>query len=996
MRGVFGLAPGEDFACGLVEGLVARFGDGLPHELGQTVVLVNSQRMARAIRSAFDAGAPGFVPRLMLVTDAGRLLPAFAPAVAAAPLRRRLELARAVGQLLERQPDLAARAAAFDLADSLAALFDEMSGEGVDPAVLDGLDVSDQSGHWERARLFIRGVREIVGGVDAPDDAAAVLRADVLALAQHWRHSPPAYPVIVAGSTGSRGTTYELMRAVAALPRGAVVLPGYDFAMPAEAWAALEDPLRTQDHPQYRYARLVADLGLSPQDVARWTSPEAEPPRIAARNRLLSLALRPAPVTDCWLREGPALEGLPEATADLTVLLAPSPRLEALSIALRLRKAVHDRESAALITPDRVLSRQVSAFLTDWGIAPDDSAGMPLHLSAPGRFWRHVGALFSARPDRADTINLLVLLKHPLTHSARERGAHLLHTREFELFLRGREIPFCSADTLDAFAGHRPEAVAWVGWVKELLFAEELWPDMSGRYPLSRWLALHETLAQRLVLGVDEEDAPEMAEVNAAQGETALPLWRGEDGRTLRELLTALGAAAEAAGAVNAYDYKALIEALLAQGEVRSVEVGHPLLRILGTLEARVGGHDLVILAGLNEGVWPAMPTPDPWLNRTMRLNAGLLLPDRQVGLSAHDFQQGVGAREVWLSRSVRSEDAQTVPSRWLNRLLNLLNGLPTQGGEELVEEMVARGESWVKLARRLEQVAPVESAPRPSPRPPVAMRPARLSVTEIRTLIRDPYAIYARHVLKLRPLNPLRVLPTQRLRGIALHEVLERFMRAEIAPDGGDAYERLQVLCEEVMGEQVPWEATRLGWQARFAAVSEVFLQQETARQQRAVFGDAELRGRLQMSAPDFTLTGTADRIDIASGALFLYDYKSGALPGKMALSEYDKQLPLLAAMARGGAFAELGVREVAGVAYIGVGSDGGEKPVELPEPEAFLEQFRTLLRRYTDESLGYTARRALHDPDAFGEYDHLARFGEWDLWDLPEEAPSQGEVTP
>jgi ATP-dependent helicase/nuclease subunit B len=37
----------------------------------------------------------------------------------------------------------------------------------------------------------------------------------------------------------------------------------------------------------------------------------------------------------------------------------------------------------------------------------------------------------------------------------------------------------------------------------------------------------------------------------------------------------------------------------------------------------------------------------------------------------------------------------------------------------------------------------------RPSPRPPVAARPRSLSVTEIKTLIRDPYAIYARHVLR-------------------------------------------------------------------------------------------------------------------------------------------------------------------------------------------------------------------------------------------------------
>jgi ATP-dependent helicase/nuclease subunit B len=192
-----------------------------------------------------------------------------------------------------------------------------------------------------------------------------------------------------------------------------------------------------------------------------------------------------------------------------------------------------------------------------------------------------------------------------------------------------------------------------------------------------------------------------------------------------------------------------------------------------------VQGADLVVLGGLNDGTWPAQPPPDPWLNRAMRKAAGLLLPERKIGLSAHDFQQGIAAPSVVLSRSKRGAEAQTVPSRWMNRLVNLMEGLPGRGGPDALKMMRDRGKHWLAMAEAYAapkaQVAP---AIRPSPRPPVAVRPRQLSITEIQKLIRDPYAIYARHVLRLAPLDPLRPEADPRLRGTVLHKILETYLR--------------------------------------------------------------------------------------------------------------------------------------------------------------------------------------------------------------------------
>ncbi|MEL6991495.1 MAG: double-strand break repair protein AddB, partial [Pseudomonadota bacterium] len=139
-------------------------------------------------------------------------------------------------------------------------------------------------------------------------------------------------------------------------------------------------------------------------------------------------------------------------------------------------------------------------------------------------------------------------------------------------------------------------------------------------------------------------------------------LWDGDAGREALKIVSDLAENADAGGRMRPGDYAALFHSLLSLGQVRNAQDPHPNIMIWGTLEARVQGADVIILAGLNEGSWPEVPTPDPWLNRDMRRQMGLLLPDRRIGLSAHDFQQAVLNKEVWLTRSVRSDDAETVP----------------------------------------------------------------------------------------------------------------------------------------------------------------------------------------------------------------------------------------------------------------------------------------------------------------------------------------------
>ena len=145
---VFGIAPGVDFPRALVDGLRTRFADRPPEDLARVELILNSARMQRRVVEAFNNGPDSLLPRLHLLSDYGSA--AFASDIPApvSPLRRRFELVRLIAQLLEAQPDLAARASLYDLADSLATLMSEMNGEGVTAEDIEALDISDQSGHW--------------------------------------------------------------------------------------------------------------------------------------------------------------------------------------------------------------------------------------------------------------------------------------------------------------------------------------------------------------------------------------------------------------------------------------------------------------------------------------------------------------------------------------------------------------------------------------------------------------------------------------------------------------------------------------------------------------------------------------------------------------------------------------------------------------------------------------------------------------------------------
>lgn len=973
---VFGLPPGVDFSRALIAGLAARLDGHPPEAMARVEIWVNTERARRNLIAELASGPPRLLPRIRTLADLAqdtrlpRALPAPVP-----DLRRALELARLIARLIAADPGLAPETAAFDLAESLADLMDEMQGEGVDPAALSRIDAEDHAAHWQRSLRFL----DILTGYLAragTTDAQGRLRHAAEALGALWSAAPAAHPIIVAGSTGSRGATRRFMAAVARLPQGALVLPGYDADLPPAVWERLgSGEAGAADHPQFGFRQLADALGFAPGDVARWHDTAAPAP---ARNALVSLAMRPAPVTDQWRAEGARLvPTLDRAVTGLTWVEADGAREEARAVALALRRAAGSGIRAALVTPDRVLARRVKGELGRWGLIPDDSAGRPLALTPPGVFLRCLAQLMGAQltPEA-----LLVLLKHPLTASSPDqRGAHLCLARRIEMDILRGGSPVVKIEALHRWAAQQTEGAAardWTDWI-----ARSLAPLLAaGPAPLGARVALHRTAAEALAAG------PEGG---------AHRLWDREAGQQALALMTALAGEAETFGAIRAPEYRALLRNLMAARDVpEEAVVTHGSIAIWGTLEARVQSADLVILGGLNDGIWPRLPDADPWLSRTMRTSLGLPSPERRIGLSAHDFQQAAGAAQVMLTRATRDAEAPTVAARWLLRLENLLGGLEPQGAAALA---TARGRGQALLADAAAIDRPqtrVPPARRPAPRPPRSARPTALSVTQIEKLVRDPYAIYARKVLRLRPLDPPGMVADPRLRGMVLHAVLEAFLDAlEVHALGADPAQDPSAVfartADAVLARMVPWPAMRAIWRARLDRAAAWIIAGEAERRLRGIPRAREIRGRRSIAAlpAPFAVTAEADRIDMAPDGYAIYDYKSGSLPSAKQANLFDLQLWLEAAIAEAGGFEGLPPAPVRHLELIGIAE---QKILALDTTSARIAEIWTRLSRliaaYQDAATGFTARLRPYRIVFSGDYDHLSRLGEWADGDPPD----------
>ncbi|MEM6490100.1 MAG: PD-(D/E)XK nuclease family protein [Pseudomonadota bacterium] len=463
-------------------------------------------------------------------------------------------------------------------------------------------------------------------------------------------------------------------------------------------------------------------------------------------------------------------------------------------------------------------------------------------------------------------------------------------------------------------------------------------------------------------------------------------LWDKPDGRAMAALLDGLAAAASVEDpGLPGQAYPALVDTLARARTARpDPRTPHPRVAIWGTIEARVAAADLTILAGLAEGGWPATADTGPWLNRPMRATLGLPSPEREIGLSAHDFLQAACRPDVVLTRAETVAGTPQVPARWLVRLTTLLQGTAPQA----LAAMRARGRAWLDLVPTLAEHPPLPRAPRPCPAPPLALRPRRLSATGLERLIRDPYAVYARYVLGLCPLDPLGAAPDARDRGEILHAVMHRFVAETRAglPASEDAVARLMAIADALLPALCPRPDLRRLWRGRLERAAPALVAREAALRALARPAAAEIEGTLTLALAGgpFTLTARIDRVDTAAGGgARLYDYKAAQVPSDKQVGTFQHQVTLAALMAADGGIEALPMAWPEGGGYLSLSSERTTDLAVAFTTAAGLEAYRADLVRtlapYDDPAHGYLSWRAMHSVDDMGDYDHLARRAEW-----------------
>jgi double-strand break repair protein AddB len=957
LTGLAGVAPGQDFVRVVYDRLISTLGHEPPESMARTTVLVPTRRMQRRLKALFVEDGACLLPRFGLVSDVSALLPVPAPQSPVPWLRRLLDVKALVDRLIALD-DRLSESASVDLSQSLVALLDEMHGEGVPFDALEDLNPGIESDHWDRNLSFLRAIKDYVTALPSEiTDGEALHRRNVETLCAEWQENGLGSRIVLAGSTGSRATTRMLMSALIQQPLGCVVLPGFDFGLPEDVWASLSSDAAYEDHPQFRFAAFLKDAGCSATDVAQWGESGAN-----AANDLISLSLRPAPVTDKWLIEGPKLGHLEDATRHLTLVEAKEPREEARAIAMGIRAALEDGKSIAVISPDATLSRRIAAALTTWNITPDDSGGVPLGLTPGGRFLRHV---LQIAEHTDDAVKLFALLKHPFTHKGDGRGPHMLATQEFEFYIRRKRIATVTPACIHQFGESKAEFAGWCDWLVAGLASVKA-PDAQD---VGAHFDNHTVIAQAFL---------------GAEGWAAL--LKDEAGDRIADILRNFGDLRDVTMPIPRQDYRRLFEAALSAETVRPTVTARPDVMIWGTLEARVQGADVVVLAGLNEGIWPQHPKSDPWLNRSMRAELGLLLPERQIGLAAHDYQQAIAARQVILTRSLRATGSETVPSRWLNRLTNLLNGLPQNGGKTALTNMKQRGHQLVIDAAAQEQ--PDDKTPdpkRPAPIPPVDVRPLEFGVTEIQKLIRDPYDIYARRILRLSQLDPFNPDQDIREKGIVFHKIMELFLHPDHPfDDAAPQRDRLRKIASQVFAANTIGPVNAADWMAHLDGIADWLIAGEQQRRKESLGAKLEVKGTYPVPQTRHVLIGKADRIDQTDDDLaVIYDYKTGKPPEKKDIKYYDRQLVLEALMLEAGGFKDLPARPVDHVAHISLSRTPAVEAISLDGPYDLVTvsgELAQLLNGFDDPNKGYLARRARQKQRFEGDFDHLSRFGEWD----------------
>jgi ATP-dependent helicase/nuclease subunit B len=955
--------------------------------LSRWTILVPNRRSARALSQTFlrlSGKRALLLPRIKPIGDIDEDiladgLPEEGVEDAISPLSHLHALLDLVLQWAKRNPQselaqdvLQSGSQAFALAQSLQQLVNQLETEDADPSALKGVYTLDLAGHRENILdLLALVTRDLPALLQSKNLIGPSARRNLLIRLEAQRITKREHkdPIIAAGSTGTNPATRDLLKAIALDPLGAVVLPGVDRAMDDEAWKAI-----TAEHPQFALHTMLREWGVARGDVQELGQPQGQ------RMWLLREALVPAAVSDQWAER---LKGKAQSVIDplapLEMVEAATREEEADVIALRLCRHFKIGEgNAALITPDRDLATRVKAILAGWDISIDDSAGEPLLHQGRAAL---VHLLLRAVAEEFAAPQLFALLYHEDCSFGSPRDEHLRRVRALEL-TAFRGVPGKPG------LQHLPRLIAnrKVTLAKDTHFhplVKALTPDdWTSAETLAATL---DALLTPLLDSVDRGFAEHLNRLQGVLDALAPPnekLSQADD--AFETVFAALKESSQWHPVTSLAKAQHAILHALSRETLRAPLQGESKLSIYGLAEARLVDVSLAVLGGLVEGVWPAHPDTGPWVNRPMRTEIKLQQPEREIGVTAHDFAQAMGHQQVMITWPRKLKGAPATPSRWVLRLQAMMEATGLKPKDFLRDDLQ-------KLSAKLREKGTLTPIRRPQVTPPVSKRPTQFSVTRVEKLVRDSYWIYANRILNLKPLDDVGRDMDAALRGTIIHEAIQQWTKTFAQVPAGDRLQLLLAKGEEAFGPYMDLPEVSRFWWPRFKRMAEEFVPLDEAMRSDVIGTRTEVSGKMSFDAAnvEHTLTAQADRIDILdNAALRIIDYKSGQLPTmKQVTTGFAPQLTLEGAIAQHKGFQTIEGTKLDDVLYIGVG--GGRNGVDIrklsdssnveDESRKAFAKLAALLAAFQSETTPYIPLHNVEKEEDGSDYDHLSRRLEW-----------------
>lgn len=839
------------------------------------------------------------------------------------PSRRRLLLATLIEKFRYSERGMGADLA-LKWADKLTAILDEMRTHDVNLKTLKEIGpVSGHAEHWEKIHTFLSLVSNHWDSILEEEQAVESItwqKRILDAYAHFLKTQGTRKPIMIAGSLGTIPSTANLIQAISKLPNGVVVLPGLEKIKQKE-------PVSPR-HPQFFLFALLEKLDINPCHVEYLTDTQHFD-------------------TDTSCHKKSEFQGIEIQCENLSYMEASDQAEEARLVAISIRKALEEgKKKIVCVATDQALLKRINTELEVWDIVPLSPQSRSLIDTNLGSFL-HLVTLGLSNPF--PVVALASLCKHALSKKTEDWNL-------FERYILRKWTGSYSLQALDYAVQRAENQMDLDTWNQVADFynqLKKLLMDRDGTHSLKyylkkidtflRWLAEHDEPAESLFLILCPEEA-----------ESFQTLW--EDLHKSGDL--------EIVHPQNLSD----VFFTLLQQPYQALVGGHTQeVLLLPPADARFIDADLKILAGLNEGVWPLEPPKDPFFTYNMRQSLKLPPLESKIGQSAHDFLSCLcGPGDKLITRSLRIGGVPSIPSRFLSYLhLGLKRkGLKLHSSNELKQ--------W---SRDLYLPPQKITLGIPAPCPPANLRPNRLSVTEIGLLLKDPYSIYAKHILKLTELNFFSNQHQYRSFGIFVHECLHEWNRDFNKTEAPSFLNRAKFLFGLHFGS---WEENRFWWEKFLNLLKWVSLQSPWSNTV------TEIRGEIVLPIGDhlFTLFGKADRIDWNEQSLRIIDYKTGGVPsGSSVKSGESPQLLLEALIFYKNGFSGLPIAPLTSLEYWGVLTE--EKVILKDDLNLFIsnieQRLQKLMTSFLNDSTPYLSypKGKLSDYS----YDHLSRFQEWHM---------------